>query len=358
MIFKNMWIWLIGSITTFTLLIRGLSFTKIRLNKQQAEVLYSLLKKQGWCFVFEQEIPDGVRLPAVFNTFCRLNKMHFWFHIEERMLKAGFTGTDSIAHISIVRWRSEKLLKIIKENSLVKGNKVPIYILQPWDAEKVGEITIPDKLSRPFIEDGTYIKISNEIIKIKSGKIDRTGIILYGPPGNGKSYLIRYFAMKFKLPLYIVSFNHDMDNHKIIRMFSHIKGPGILIFEDFDNYFDKRKCLMSDAKFTFDTLLNVLDGCFSSATGLVSFMTANDLSKIDDALKYRPSRFKYKIKIESPDMSFRRLILGHNIDHLNATKGFSLDDILLVDNMVTDGMSFKQAIKEISVRQTKIKKED
>ena len=349
--FKSAWIWFAGSLATIFIFFRGLVVTKLRFNIQQTEALFGLLQKNGWCFVFEREVVDSVRLPRVYHALCVVSGLFFKFHIQERMLTAGQAGTDSVAEVFLSRNGVSKLLNMLKKEELVKGNRIPIYILQPWDAEKVGEIRIPKEQSKPYLNSDDYNKINSELEKVKSGEIDRSGVILYGPPGNGKSYLIRYFAIKHRLPLYIVSFTPDQDNHSIIRMFSHINGPAILIFEDFDSYFDSRKCLMPDSKLTFDTLLNVLDGCFSTANGLISFMTANDISKIDNALRYRPSRFKYKISIENPDLETRRKILGVNESQVNETDGFSLDDILLINDFMNTGMSFTDAISNVSVRQ-------
>ena len=57
----------------------------------------------------------------------------------------------------------------------------------------------------------------------------------------------------------------------------------------------------STVRFTFDTILNSLDGVYNSYDKTVFIMTANDIEKVDSSLKCRPSRFKIVREFPNPN---------------------------------------------------------
>ena len=113
--------------------------------------------------------------------------------------------------------------------------------------------------------------------------------------------------------------------------------------EDFDNYFEGRRCTLPGSKFSFDTILNVLDGCFTEYSELVFFMTANDLNKIDPAIRKRPSRFKFVENIGNPNEQTRMKIFNNS--HLvKSTKGLNLDALLHIKDEIINGTYWTEAL--------------
>lgn len=55
-------------------------------------------------------------------------------------------------------------------------------------------------------------------------------------------------------------------------------------------------------------------------------MTANDINKIDDSLKMRPSRLKFVREFSNPDREIRTRILG-NETLADQTENMSLDQV-------------------------------
>jgi hypothetical protein len=53
-----------------------------------------------------------------------------------------------------------------------------------------------------------------------------------------------------------------------MAMFSQITPNSIVLFEDFDNYFNGRECILGSGntgiRFTFDIILNGLDGVYNT----------------------------------------------------------------------------------------------
>ena len=326
---KALFVWIGGSIAGVFLLVRSLFVVSVRLRAQHGTVLFELINKKGKMFILQTEWYDS-DFPKEMSAICLLEGILMTFRTEERLLRAGYASTDRVVRVTIFRWNFSKLIKVIQKNTILKESEANVFLAQTWEAEKIGTITIPQHVEEPYLVYEKYKDIEEEIKRVLAGKVERTGAILYGSPGNGKTFLVRYFAMRFKLPVYLVSFTPDYNNHDIIRLFVHIKPPAIILLEDFDTYFDGRKCKLKEVKFSFDVILNVLDGIFSASKGVIVCLTAQDIKKVDVALKNRPSRFKFVKHLDIPPYEVRKRILGDE-SLVQKTDGFSLDKVLMFE---------------------------
>jgi hypothetical protein len=112
------------------------------------------------------------------------------------------------------------------------------------------------------------------------------GWMIFGPPGTGKTSLIRAIAQDYDLPVFAFDLA-SMNNEEFIRYWSEMCGnaPCIPLFEDMDGVFHGRKNITGDngGGLSFDCFLNALSG-IENANGIFKVMTTNDISKIDEAL--------------------------------------------------------------------------
>jgi hypothetical protein len=323
--------------------------TKIRLRKLHGNLLYELVKKEGWRFyIYREWYMDEI--PREMQAFCVLKKIPFYFSIEERILHTGKAGTDRVIHLTLLKWHAKELLDLLENRTASEKNVIPVYVMDRWETEKIGEIK-PGRTHAPVMESKAYVDIEEEVKRVVSGEIEKTGFILHGRPGNGKTSLIRYFSIKYQLPVYLVSFEDDTSNIGLLQMFSRPSGPCIVLFEDFDNYFHNRQCQRKELKFTFDTLLNIFDGIYTPATGVVYAMTANDVTKIDPAMRERPSRFKFVREIPNPPESVRKGLFNEKdgASGLAAlTRGMNLDKLLVFKSCIDRKMALpEQILKDI-----------
>jgi ATP-dependent 26S proteasome regulatory subunit len=169
-----------------------------------------------------------------------------------------------------------------------------------------------------------------------AGGKGKSSALLYGKPGTGKTRLIKYFSLKYNLPIYSIFLNPEYNNLDILVMFNDIPEKCIVLFEDFDNYFNKRECVMknNEVKFTFDSLLSVLDGVYNEYNQVFFFMTCNDINKIDDSIKDRPSRMKFVTEITGPNYENRLHILDGNIELTEATEDMTTDRVFFVKSLM------------------------
>lgn len=156
----------------------------------------------------------------------------------------------------------------------------------------------------------------------------KRGFLFTGPPGNGKTMLLKVIAANYKsLPFIYFKFDNRSDNDDIDIVFKKAKdlAPSIICFEDIDSLFK--------SDITLSHFLNKLDG-FEERDGTLIFATTNHPEEIDPALTSRPSRFDRVWMINNPDYHCRKVFIQKNFNGLFSgnlvesvvarTEGFSM----------------------------------
>jgi len=304
-----------------------------RIEDSVAKNILDKIKKENaphWLLSTEQATPP--RYPSIWEGFVVLNGAPLYFNRNERMLNAGWKSTDNISSISFLRWQRRRVEQLLGTPEI--ASSVMVSALSCGGVDRLGQIDLGDP-GELYLNRGTYEHIDSDIQRMLDGKIQKTSALLHGPPGNGKTRFVKYLAKKYCLPIFIVYFRDDYSNHDIATMFSNIPKRCIVLFEDFDSVFEGRKCIIPNEsmKFTFDAILNGLDGVHNDYKQVVFFMTVNDIAKVDDSLRNRPSRFKFVQEFPNPDEEVRTRILK-DATLVAETEGKSLDQVFFVADKI------------------------
>lgn len=129
----------------------------------------------------------------------------------------------------------------------------------------------------------------------------RRGVLMYGPPGNGKTSIVRALGSALpNVPVILLrpakNFDDDCLQAVFRRWTDH--APAMLVIEDLDHVLK----LVDLSQF-----LNLIDGIEGSLTGgLLLVATTNHPERLDPALNNRPGRFDVVIEIPSPTADLRR----------------------------------------------------
>lgn len=125
----------------------------------------------------------------------------------------------------------------------------------------------------------------------------KTGILLYGAPGTGKTSFAKMIAAHFKYK-FITFDMKDFDTTFFKDMFDFLNNDTyVILIEDIDCIFGKReKAITEKEKNNAQALLQFLDGT-SSIGNIIYVATTNHIEALDQAL-IRDGRFDLKIEIE------------------------------------------------------------
>lgn len=118
----------------------------------------------------------------------------------------------------------------------------------------------------------------------QKGLLFRRGSLLWGPPGSGKSSLIRKIGQSLDLPVFSFELS-TMTDQQLIRFWDDVRnyGPCIAVMEDIDTVFKGREPANANIRLSFECLLNCISGV-EPAEGIYLFVTTNRLEHLDDAL--------------------------------------------------------------------------
>ena len=144
----------------------------------------------------------------------------------------------------------------------------------------------------------------------------RNGILLYGPPGGGKTFFAQAMAEEFGMNLLHVPLDRAISKlvggapDAIQQLFeeARAKTPCLLFFDEFDAIACKRQNTpVLHEQQAVDALLQQLDAN-REVLGLLIVAATNRFDDLDPAV-VREGRFDYKVKIDNPDFKARLAIL-------------------------------------------------
>ena len=160
-------------------------------------------------------------------------------------------------------------------------------------------LVLEGTLKHEILDDLTRFFAAREVYERYSIPWKR-GLLLTGPPGNGKTCTIKALVNKLSRPcLYVksVKSDDDSDDVNIRNIFAQARrsAPCVVVLEDLDSLIE------DSAKSAF---LNELDG-FPTNTGIAVIGTTNHPERLDPAIADRPSRFDRKFHFGPPEHSLR-----------------------------------------------------
>lgn len=216
-----------------------------------------------------------------------------------------------------------------------------------------GLIRFPDTNSDKVVDEITKFW-EREHIFHKFGLSYKRGIMLWGPPGSGKSCTVQIImADVVKRGGIVVKFDEPyvfIDGMRILRTIQP-DTPVVVMMEDIDSIIEM---------YNESEVLNILDGV-NDVTKVVFLATTNYPDRLGARIINRPSRFDKRFKIGFPSAASRQLYLEHvigkeNISDLKVdikkwvkdTKGFSiahLKELFIAVVILED--PYDQAIKTL-----------
>lgn len=199
-------------------------------------------------------------------------------------------------------------------------------VLEKIDVSTDELVSLPSKTHDILMKDFVTFWDKREKM-VSRGFNHRRGILLYGPPGSGKTSVINLLARelieKHKGVVVVGDCHPELlrGGLKVLRKLEPNR-PLIILFEDIDASIDFSK--------NGQEYLSILDGQ-DSETSCVVIATTNYLNRLEDRIKDRPGRFDRVWEVPNPDFNIRlEFLIKKDIDEERAenwasrTEGWSL----------------------------------
>jgi SpoVK/Ycf46/Vps4 family AAA+-type ATPase len=206
------------------------------------------------------------------------------------------------------------------------------------------------------IERAFLAPLRNPEVYKSFGREIRGGLVLFGPPGCGKTFIARALAGEIGARFFDVGLSDVLDmwfgesEQKLHALFENARRspPAVLFLDEVDALGHRRSQLKGSAGRTLvNQLLAELDGFGARSTGVFVLGATNHPWDLDPALR-RPGRFDQLVFVPPPDAPARRAILELKLagrpvapgldlaEAVAATEGFSGADLQALVDHATD----------------------
>lgn len=241
----------------------------------------------------------------------------------------------------------------------VLGSSIPLAVTKtnPGGVVNISEATQIELQGKPVVSEkkmprityedigglGKEIEKIREMVELplkhpelfkKLGIEPPRGILLYGPPGCGKTLLARAVAGEAKANFHVINgpevvskwYGQSEQNLRKVFEDAMAAAPGIIFIDEIDAIAPKRTEVQGEVeKRIVAQLLTLMDG-LEARGNIIVIGATNREEDIDNALR-RPGRFDREIAIGVPDKDGRKEVLQIHTRNMPLAKDVNLDEI-------------------------------
>ena len=276
---------------------------------------------------FPPEIAPAIKLRLVSLPQTSHDWSAEWLDCPVALYFSGFAGPVIAANLPCVdgaghnsEWREVTLTKHEDVPALLDLMKAAFGVNRPLKVMGEESVTIQSLEWDDLILDDSIIRLVKDDFQLflereewyKRHRLPfRRGYLFHGPPGNGKSSVIRAMLSTAGISGFTINpFRVFTDDDMMAAMFAEAAQttPSIIVLEDLDRWFPVSKEEESGCRISLQQLLNHLDGV-GNQDGIIVVATANNPGILDAAILRRPGRFDRVVGFQNPIAEHRERYL-------------------------------------------------
>jgi hypothetical protein len=142
---------------------------------------------------------------------------------------------------------------------------------------------------------------------VAAGQHLKRGLLLFGPPGTGKTHTAGYLLGRMTEYTRLVLTGRSLAAVGSVTELARVLQPAVVVLEDVDLVAADRSFGPGGSPVLFD-LLDAMDGAAADAD-LLFLLTTNRADLLEPALAARPGRVDVAVEINLPDAQARRRLL-------------------------------------------------
>ena len=251
---------------------------------------------------------------------------------------------EKISPKGVVRIERTTNLTILSEISEDKKSRITY--------EQVGGLQEEIKVMREIVE----LPLRHPELFVRLGIEPHSGILLYGPPGCGKTLLAKVLASESEATMYAINGPEIMNKYygeteaKLRDIFKEAKenSPSMIFIDEIDAIAPKREEAYGDVeKRVVAQLLALMDG-LTDRGNVVVLGATNRPDSVDPALR-RPGRFDREMEISVPNADGRLEVMQIH------TRGMPIADDVNLKSLAAElhgytGADMKSLCREAAIR--------
>ena len=280
--------------------------------------------------------------------------------VKNRLKGLPLTNGDEISVMILGNSMEFKISKTIPKKVIKIDRTTNLKILPEMATDK--------KIRMTYEEVGglaSEIKAMREIVELplrhpelfsRLGVEPHSGVLLYGPPGCGKTLLAKVIASESDANMYLINGPEIMNKYygeteaRLREIFKEAKdnSPSIIFIDEIDAIAPKREDVYGDVeKRVVAQLLALMDG-LTDRGNVIVLGASNRPDSVDPALR-RPGRFDREMEISVPNEDGRLEVL-----HIH-TRGMPLASDVDLKNLATElhgytGADIKSLCRESAIK--------